>query len=354
MHEEHSPLARKAPKLDVAKGAENFLNANMLGPNRTASSIFNEGAKITKELTAKIDRFSDDLPSKTPPKRSDLTYLKPEEWSNSPDRHEGTFGSQQMLPTLPKQAILTRTKTIDISLQGEEKSGGSRNTAHQLKHLNQIMAGPIGTTDRSAADEKAPSVTQGESAGAISPSYPGQNPREESSRSGLNVAPASGFTKALHEQGVAIKSFGDTTSGYPKPVYYDAPANPQQTMSTAEPKKRDSASGGVIAQRSAEIDDIIREWEQRLQVVETKIEKNRTAKDYLSKDIIQTEESLRNTNLSLSQKTEKLKELEKLLASAKDSAMKIATTVDGLSTALDRELASKFKRKSESLNRPTH
>lgn len=350
MHEEHSPLARKGPKLDVAKGAENFLNSNMLGPNKSATDIFKEGAKLSKELTSKIDRFSGDIQTKGPQKRSDLTYLKPDEWTKSPEKHESGFGSPRLLPSLPKQVVLTRTKTIDISAQGDEKSAGVRNSAHQLKHLNQIIGGPV---EESISLEKEHSFQQTNTRNAPADARQRGSFHEGSGNSVVNTSPVGGFTQALGEQGFAGRTFGNTLSSGGFGDTAGRQEAPVRLSTTNGGSVQEVRLGGEIAQKSAEVDKIIHEWEERLQVVDSKIQKARTSKDYLTRDIIQLEESLRKTNTSLANKTDKLKELDKLLASAKDSAMKIATSVDGLTTALDREIGSKFKRGEAQTGRQT-
>ena len=304
MDASNSPIGKKHSNYDMTKGEQYFLK-NMLSTNRSGTQFLNEDNTLLKREMSK--QFEGEENSAQQQSRSGQLYRK-QASSALPGDAIGE-DTPTNIPAINNRAGFSRLRTIETSgpLEGEESARIVEipKNAMQLNIPNSKDSPRRNSTisAHSNMNDKRNNITLG----ALPPVS--QIPTKDHPRTSINNFGASGSQKIM--QGSS----------------YEYQRNEVQN---------------VYGEQSHKVSEILREWQERLQKVEKRIEHDTGARDYLVKDIRLLEEELRESNLRLKEKEDRLKEVCGILDEAKSTADKISKSMDGLAMAIERETKKRF------------
>lgn len=283
MNAEFSAPSRDNPFARSKRGEE-FLVKNMLETNKTGSQILKDSAEITKIATQTPPRLK--AAGSQAMSRSAQMYNKRMSFSKLPDEDSS--------PAAFRKPVLTRTKTLENEdTLGDEPHSGLDSQRKQLEDLKKAGGGR----------------TPGQDGLGMS-----INPEVRSDLKSVTAVGRGLLWAAQNSSNKDLNMFTNTTTVSP-----------------------------VVAQRSAKIDKILKDWETKLLTTEKKLTKDKQAREVLAADLTLMQEELRKVNSKLMAKTEQLTALDTLLTDTKDAADRITRSMQGLTAALEREKHLRFK-----------
>jgi hypothetical protein len=266
-----------------SKRGEEFLVKHMLETNRSAAQILKESPAITRQATLGLK-----LPETSEPFTSRSAQMYPKRNSISKESEAGSLPAQSKKPSLSRMRTVENVGTF-IDDRHEDNDQHRR----QLDDLRAVVG-----------DKNRGLYSLGNT-GVIMDRLDHRN----TANSGQNLL--------------------RNTDSPPKNTY-------QMSING-------NSVSPIVAQRSAKIDQILQDWEAKLAVSQKKLAKDKQAKEVLSSDLTLMEEELRKVKAKLLAKTEQLNNLDSLLADTKDATERITRSMQGLTTALEREKQLKFK-----------
>jgi hypothetical protein len=277
--------------LDMRKAEE--LYKNNLEQRQTSAQLLNEGGKLTKQLTLKIDKEAAEQSLQVPSSRSGQTYVR----SNTKGRND----ISEEINTHQKRNSLSKQRTIEniVNIVTEEKEEG-------LNNSNRF----IGQKSNNNLSER-PNSTQGE------------------------ITPPAGNSRYGNHQAM--------NTGPSKTDVLGTSGNEENFRHTASFDQNIAGVNPIVAEKCAKVDRILADWQDRLAKTDAKLARYRGARTQLIHDIAQIEAALSNTNVSIAQKTSKLQSLDSLIAETRSTSDKMAASMQGLAAAISRELNTKYR-----------
>jgi hypothetical protein len=277
--------------LDMRKAEE--LYKNNLEQRQTSAQLLNEGGKLTKQLTLKIDKEAAEQSLQVPSSRSGQTYVR----SNTKGRND----ISEEINTHQKRNSLSKQRTIEniVNIVTEEKEEG-------LNNSNRF----IGQKSNKNQSER-PNSTQGE------------------------ITPPAGNSRYGNPQAM--------NTGPSKTDVLGTSGNEENFRHTASFDQNIAGVNPIVAEKCAKVDRILADWQDRLAKTDAKLARDRGARTQLIHDIAQIEAALSNTNVSIAQKTSKLQSLDSLIAETRSTSDKMAASMQGLAAAISRELNTKYR-----------
>lgn len=266
-----------------SKKSEEFLVKHMLETNRSAAQILKDSNSIARQATQGFKGVEHSEPFTS---RSAQMYTK--QGSLSKESDAASLSSQA------KKPALTRMKTVEnVGKLVDDRHAGLDHNQKQLEELREV----VGDKNRG-----------GHSLG-----------NTVSKLDRFEAKALASFAQEIpRNAGSANKDFYQVTLN-------ELPVSP------------------LVAQRSAKIDEILKDWENKLAVSEKKLSKDKQAREVLAADLTLMEEELRKVKAKLHDKTQQLGDIDSLLSDTREATERITRSMQGLTTVLEREKQLRFK-----------